>query len=192
MPNRYAAPLVWIDMEMTGLDPGSCVILEIATIVTDADLEIIAEGPELVVHQPDEVLSAMSQWCIDHHGASGLTDAVRASKVSLAQAEAQTLEFLREHTGEGLSPLCGNSVDLDRRFIDRYMPTLDAYLHWQIIDVTTLKELARRWYPEAIAPSKKGSHRALDDIRESIDELRFYRENLLSPAANQAVSHADR
>jgi oligoribonuclease len=177
------APLVWIDMEMTGLDPRSCRILEIATIVTDAQLEILAEGPEIVVHQPESVLSTMSEWCITHHGQSGLTDAVRASAISLAEAEARTLEFLARHTRPGVSPLCGNSADLDRRFIARHMPALDAFLQPHLVDVTTLKELARRWYPDAKPPAKQDHHRALDDIRESIAELRYYRSFLLLPAA---------
>lgn len=181
MPNRYAAPLVWIDMEMTGLDPKTCHVLEIATIVTNAELEVIAEGPEFIVHQPDAVLDGMSAWCIEHHAKSGLTQAVRDSTVSLADAEVQTLAFIAAHTTEGLSPLCGNSVDLDRRFLKAHMTTIDAFLHWQIIDVTTIKELSRRWYPDAIPPSKAGSHRALDDIRESIAELHFYREHLFVP-----------
>lgn len=170
------APLVWIDLEMSGLDPDSCEILEIATLVTDADLTILAEGPDIVVHQPDAVLDAMDEWCTNHHGESGLTAAVKASKVSLAQAEAQTLAFLQPLTEAGTSPLCGNSIWQDRRFIARYMPKLDAFLHYRMIDVSTVKELTRRWYPDAKAPAKGESHRALDDIRESIAELKFYRE----------------
>lgn len=175
------APLVWIDLEMSGLDPRTCQILEIATLVTDADLNVLAEGPELIVHQPDAVLDAMDTWCTEHHGASGLTAAVRASKVSLADAEAQTLEFLREHTTSGASPLCGNSIWQDRRFIVAGMPELDAFLHYRLVDVSTIKELARRWYPDVSAPPKAESHRALGDIRESIAELRFYRERLFVP-----------
>ncbi|MCA9653252.1 MAG: oligoribonuclease [Myxococcales bacterium] len=192
MLNRLAAPLVWIDMEMTGLDPRECTVLEIATVVTDAELEVLATGPHYVVHHDDEVLAAMSEWCIEHHGASGLTDAVRASTISLAQAEADTLEFLRQHTEEGLSMVCGNSVDLDRRFIQAHMPRLDAFLHWQIIDVTTIKELARRWYPDAEAPPKANTHRALDDILESIAELRYYRDHLFAPRDPQGGPRADR
>ena len=173
--SQEPAPLVWIDMEMSGLDPDACRILEIATIITDARLEIIAEGPDLVVHQPDEVLAAMDEWCTRHHGESGLTDQVRASSTGEAEAERQTLEFLARFTQAGASPLCGNSVHQDRRFIARYMPGLDAFLHYRLVDVSTLKELSRRWYPEVKAPSKRETHRALDDIRESIAELRFYR-----------------
>lgn len=181
MLNRFSAPLVWIDMEMTGLDPRQCHVLEIATVVTDAELNVLGEGPHYVVHQSDEVLDGMSPWCVEHHGASGLTDAVRASEISLARAEADTLDFLREHTQEGLSPVCGNSVDLDRRFIQRHMPALDGFLHWQLIDVTTIKELAKRWYPGTKAPPKANTHRALDDILESIAELRYYRDHLFIP-----------
>ncbi|MCA9705877.1 MAG: oligoribonuclease [Myxococcales bacterium] len=191
MLNRFAAPLVWIDMEMTGLDPEACHVLEIATVVTDAELRVLAEGPEFIVHQPDAVLEAMSPWCIEHHGLSGLTEAVRASTVSLGQAEAETLAFIEQHTQAGLSPLCGNSVDLDRRFLQRHMPAVDAFLHWQIIDVTTIKELARRWYPDAQAPPKAGSHRARGDILESIAELRFYRDHLFLPVP-RGQAHADR
>lgn len=174
-PSQEPAPLVWIDMEMSGLDPSGCRILEIATVITDGRLEILAEGPDLVVHQPDAVLDAMDEWCTRHHGESGLTDQVRASSVSEAEAEHQTLEFLARFTQAGTSPLCGNSVHQDRRFIARYMPKLDAFLHYRLVDVSTLKELQRRWYPELKAPSKHETHRALDDIRESIEELRFYR-----------------
>lgn len=175
-------PLVWIDMEMSGLDPDACRILEIATLVTDGDLEVIAEGPDIVVHQPDEVLDAMDAWCTEHHGASGLTAAVKASEISVEEAEKQTLEFLAEHTSAGGSPLCGNSIYQDRRFISRYMPALDSYLHYRLVDVSSIKELSRRWYPGTVPPPKRESHRALDDIRESIAELRFYREKLFVPA----------
>ncbi len=170
-----AAPLVWIDLEMSGLNPDTCRILEVATIVTDGELEIVAEGPDIVVHQPEAVLGAMDEWCTTHHGASGLTAAVKASTISLAEAEAQTLAFLEPLTASGTSPLCGNSIWQDRRFISRYMPKLDAFLHYRMIDVSTVKELTRRWYPETNAPAKGESHRALDDIRESIAELKFYR-----------------
>lgn len=191
MTNRHTAPLVWIDMEMSGLDPDVCHVLEIATVVTDAQLRVLAEGPSLIVHQPDEVLDAMDEWCTEHHGQSGLTAAVKASTVSVADAEAQTLEFLRQYTTEGVSPVCGNSVDQDCRFIRKYMPALDSFLHWQIIDVSTIKELSRRWYPDAEAPPKKGAHRALDDILESVAELRFYREHLFCAEAQQDSAAAD-
>lgn len=163
---------------MSGLDPDRCAILEIATIVTDADLQIIAEGPDLVVHQPDEVLAAMDEWCTSHHGASGLTAAVRASTVSQSEAEQRTLDFVAAHTTAKASPLCGNTIWQDRRFLVKHMPTLEAHLHYRLVDVSTLKELCRRWYPQLRAPAKSEAHRALDDIRESIAELRFYRENV--------------
>ena len=182
MDGRYTSPLIWIDMEMTGLDPKTCHVLEIATIVTDARLEILAEGPNIVIHQSEAVLEAMSEWCVKHHGASGLTDSVRASTTSLADAEDQTLAFLRAHAEPGMSPLCGNSVDLDHRFIERHMPRIASFLKREIVDVTTIKELTRRWLPNLKAPRKGDNHRALDDIRESIAELRFYREHAFRPA----------
>lgn len=182
-------PLVWIDMEMSGLDPQSCHILEIATLVTNQELEVVAEGPDIVVHQPDAVLDAMDTWCTEHHGASGLTQSVRDSTISVAEAEAQTLAFLQEHTRKGASPLCGNSVWQDRRFIINYMADLDAFLHYRLVDVSSLKELSRRWYPQLKPPPKKESHRALDDIRESIEELRFYRTSMfIDPNLDRSTS----
>ncbi|MGE0792307.1 MAG: oligoribonuclease [Sandaracinaceae bacterium] len=169
---------VWIDLEMTGLDPGTCTILEIASIVTDADLTILEEGPDLVIHHSDLVLATMSPWCIEHHGASGLTAASRASNVSLREAEERTLEVIRRHVEAQKAPLCGNSVALDWRFLRVHMPELWRYLDYRLIDVTTVKELAARWFPNAPQPAKAGGHRALADIRESIDELRLYRTNL--------------
>lgn len=170
--------LVWIDMEMSGLDPDSCAILEIATVVTDGDLNIVAQGEDIVVHQPDAVLDAMDAWCTKHHGDSGLTQAVRDSKISVAEAEQQVLEFLAPLTEAGASPLCGNSIWQDRRFIARYMPALDRHLHYRMIDVSSIKEVSRRWYPEVSAPPKQESHRALEDILESIAELKHYREHV--------------
>lgn len=166
--------LIWIDMEMTGLDPESCVPLEIATVVTDEELDVLAEGPQLVIHQPDDVLAAMDAWNTEQHGRSGLTEAVRSSSVSLASAATLTLEFLEAWTAPGSSPLCGNSVWQDRRFLRRYMPRVDAHLHYRIIDISTVKELSRRWYG-LDPPPKREAHRALDDIHESIEELRTYR-----------------
>ncbi len=163
---------------MSGLDPDHCTILEIATIITDAELRIIAEGPDLVIHHDDAVLDAMDEWCTKHHGASGLTAAVKASTLSLADAEAQTLAFVAEHCAPRSSPLCGNTIWQDRRFLVRYMPSLDAHLHYRLVDVSTIKELSRRWYPDVKAPPKSESHRALDDIRESIAELAFYRASV--------------
>jgi len=176
-----APPLVWIDLEMSGLDPDTCEILEIATIITDGDLNLLAEGPDIVVHQPDPVLDAMDAWCTRQHGVSGLTAQVKASTIPLAQAEARTLEFIRQHCPAGKSPLCGNSIGHDRRFLIKHMPTLAEYLHYRSVDVTSVKELARRWYPELPAPQKGETHRALDDIRESIAELRYYRQHIFRP-----------
>ncbi len=176
-------PLVWIDLEMSGLDPDTCEILEIATIITDGDLNLLAEGPDIVVHQPDPVLDAMDAWCTRQHGLSGLTAQVKASTTALAQAETQTLEFIRQFCPAGKSPLCGNSIGHDRRFILKHMPALAEYLHYRSIDVTSIKELAHRWYPELPAPDKGESHRALDDIRESIAELRYYRQHIFRPRA---------
>ncbi|MDX2093869.1 MAG: oligoribonuclease [Kofleriaceae bacterium] len=173
--------LVWLDMEMTGLDPAHERIIEVATILTDGQLVEIGVGPDLVIHQSDEVLGRMDDWNKKHHGASGLIDRVKASSVTEADAEAQTLEFIKQHVGAKERPvLAGNSIHQDRRFIRRYMPALDARLHYRMVDVSTLKELARRWYPQTMTkmPPKNESHRALDDIRESIGELRFYRANL--------------
>jgi oligoribonuclease len=167
-----------MDLEMSGLDPDRCAILEIATIITDAELEVIAEGPDLVIHHDDSVLAAMDEWCTKHHGQSGLTAAVQASTISLAEAEARTLEFVAQHTAAKVSPLCGNTIWQDRRFLVKHMPTLDAHLHYRLVDVSTIKELARRWYPHVRAPGKSDAHRAHDDIRESIAELRFYREHV--------------
>ena len=175
--------LVWLDMEMTGLDAATERIIEVATILTDGQLTEIAVGPELVIHQPDEVLAAMDDWNKKHHGGSGLVDRVKASTISDGEAEAQTLAFITAHIGPKDRPvLAGNSIHQDRRFIRRYMPTLDARLHYRMVDVSTIKELARRWYPQIIAkqPQKNDSHRALDDIRESIDELRYYRANVFA------------
>jgi len=171
--------LVWMDLEMTGLDAERERIIEIAAIVTDANLEILAEGPNLVVHQPDALLEAMDEWNTKHHGESGLVDRVKASTIDESQAEEAILGFLKQHCS-GRPPLCGNSVHQDRRFLRRYMPELDAFLHYRLIDVSTVKELGRRWYPEAYAkrPTKRGNHRALDDIRESLEELRYYRASM--------------
>ncbi len=173
-----APPLVWIDLEMSGLDPDTCEILEIATIVTDGELEIVAEGPDIVIHQADAVLDRMDAWCTRQHGHSGLTAQVQASTIALAEAEARTLEFLRAHCPAGKSPLCGNSIGHDRRFIVRYMPALASFLHYRSVDVSSVKELARRWYPDLPVHPKGETHRALDDIRESIAELRHYRQHI--------------
>lgn len=176
--------LVWIDLEMTGLDPEKERIIEIATIVTDANLNVIAEGPVLAIHQSDEVLDAMDEWCTRTHGESGLTQRVRDSSVTESAAEDQTLAFLAGHLKPGVSPLCGNSVGQDRRFLVKYMPRLEAFFHYRNLDVSTVKELARRWRPDVLeGVQKKGTHLALDDIRDSIAELQHYRDTFfrLSP-----------
>jgi len=170
--------LVWMDLEMTGLNPEVDTILEIATIMTDKDLNILAEGPTIAIHHDKQVLDNMGEWCRKQHGASGLTDRVLASKISLAEAEAETLAFIRKYAAEGTVPLCGNSIHQDRRFLVRYMSELEAYLHYRIVDVSTIKELVRRWYPEIKSPAKEGTHLALDDVRDSIAELRHYRETI--------------
>ena len=170
-------PLVWMDMEMTGLDPKSSVILEIATLITDNQLNLVAVGPNLVIHQSNKVLDAMDDWNKKHHGASGLVKRVKESKTTLEEAENQTLAFIKEHCKEKESPLCGNTISQDRRFLHKYMPRVEGFLHYRNIDVSTLKELIARWYPENFDPPKKaGSHKAQNDIEESIKELRFYRE----------------
>lgn len=172
--------LIWIDLEMTGLNPLSDVILEIATIVTDADLHVLAEGPEIAIHQPKEVLEAMDEWNQTHHGRSGLIDRVLSSPFSVEEAERQTIGFLKSWVPEGVSPICGNSICQDRRFLANGMPLLEKYFHYRNLDVSTLKELAARWAPEvAQGVQKTGRHRALDDIRESIEELRYYRQHFL-------------
>ncbi|MCA9535775.1 MAG: oligoribonuclease [Myxococcales bacterium] len=172
-----AARIVWADLEMTGLVPERERIIEIAMIITDGELNVIAEGPNLVVHQPDELLAAMDEWNTKHHGQSGLTERVRESTVTEADAEAQVLAFLEQHCAPRTVPLAGNSIHQDRRFLALYMPLVDAFLHYRMIDVSTLKELTQRWYPEAYSkrPAKRGNHRAIDDILESIEELRYYR-----------------
>jgi oligoribonuclease len=173
--------LVWVDLEMTGLDPASCTIVEIATLVTDADLNLIAEGPSLIVHQPPEALARMSDFVRELHTRSGLLDAIGRSITSLEQAEAETLAFLTQHTSQGAAVLAGNSVWKDRAFLEVYMPRIVAHLHYRMIDVSTVKELVRRWYPpELMAPKKQERHRALDDIRESIEELRWYRAKVFA------------
>jgi oligoribonuclease len=171
--------LVWVDLEMTGLDPETCAIVEIATIVTDADLNILAEGPCLVIHPPDAVLARMSSFVRELHDKSGLNDRIARSTLTVDEAAAETLAFLERHAARGASPLCGNSVWKDRAFLERYMPSVVGFLHYRMIDVSTVKELVRRWYPPGFhAPKKKEVHRALDDIRESIEELRFYRSTV--------------
>ena len=172
--------LIWLDLEMTGLDPFTDRILEIATVVTDQALRILADGPVIAVHQPEGVLAEMDEWNSTHHGASGLLERVRMSDLDESAAEALTLAFLAEHCLPGTSPLCGNSICQDRRFLARFMPRLESYCHYRNLDVSTLKILAQRWAPEvANAFKKSGKHLALDDIHESIAELKHYRTYLL-------------
>ena len=171
--------MVWMDLEMTGLDPDANVIIEMATLLTDSQLEVIAEGPVFAIHQPESELSKMDEWNVNQHGGSGLTARVRASSIDTAAAEAATLAFLRQYLEPGMSPLCGNSICQDRRFLARHMPALNAFLHYRMIDVSTVKELARRWHPAALDGfSKEGAHLALEDIRDSIAELKHYREHV--------------
>lgn len=169
--------LVWIDLEMTGLNPFTDVIIEIATVVTDAELNVLGQGPVLAIHQSDTILKAMDEWNQRTHSGSGLIDRIRHSSVTVEQAEQQTLEFIRQFVPKSKSPLCGNGICQDRRFLARLMPELEGWLHYRNVDVSTLKELARRWRPAvATGFQKKNTHRALDDILESIAELKYYRE----------------
>jgi len=170
--------LIWLDLEMTGLEPEIDVVLEIATIITDSQLNILAEGPVFAINQTDDVLDNMSEWCIEHHGKSGLTQRCRDSEVNLADATAKTLAFIQQYVPKGVSPMCGNSIGQDRRFINKYMSDFEDYFHYRNLDVSTVKELARRWKPEVLDKvAKTGAHLALDDIRESIAELKVYQEH---------------
>jgi oligoribonuclease len=175
---QMGSNLIWIDLEMTGLDPEKMVILEIASIVTDADLNLIAEGPHLAINYPESVLENMEEWSRTHHQESGLLDRVRSSDFDCSSAEQKTLNFVSAHCAKGKSPLCGNTVWQDRRFLVKHMPLLESYFHYRLIDVSTIKELVARWYPNLPAYQKKKNHLALSDIRESIGELRYYRENI--------------
>ncbi|WP_289027735.1 oligoribonuclease [uncultured Paraglaciecola sp.] len=173
--------LVWIDMEMTGLEPETDVVLEIATIVTDKNLNILAEGPVLAIHQPDSILNGMDEWCTNTHGKSGLTTRCQQSTITVEQAVAQTIQFLELYVPKGVSPLCGNTIGQDRRFLVKYMEELEAYFHYRNVDVSTIKELVRRWKPELLDGfHKKGVHLALDDIRESIAEMAYYRQHVFN------------
>lgn len=169
--------LIWLDLEMTGLEPKTDVILEMATIVTDSELNILAEGPVFAIKTADDILDNMDPWCVEQHGKSGLTARCRASTVTLAEAEQQTIAFLSQYVSKGKSPMCGNSIGQDRRFLAEYAPELEAFFHYRNLDVSTVKELARRWHPEVLQKvQKSSSHLALDDIRESIAELVTYRQ----------------
>lgn len=187
--------LVWMDLEMTGLDPARHVVVEIATIVTDDELQIVAEGPDLVIHQPPEAMAGMDEVVRVMHTSSGLLTAIGASTTTLEAAGKATLDFIVEHVPEARSvPLCGNSIGTDRRFLAIYLPEIEEYLHYRSVDVSTIKELTRRWYPGALdaVPRKATAHRALDDIRESIEELRWYREHVFrpSPITDQALDQS--
>lgn len=181
MAQHSATNLVWIDLEMTGLNPEVDKIIEIATIITDKDLNIVEQGPVYAIHQPDELLNLMDEWNQTHHGESGLIRRVRESQVSEELAMRQTLNFIQYYVPAGVSPLCGNSIAQDRRFLRRYMAELDAYFHYRNIDVSTIKELVRRWAPHIVQKHcKANKHQALEDIKESISELRFYREHVFN------------
>ena len=177
-PNMRDDLLVWIDLEMTGLDIDNCSIIEIATVLTDGNLNIIAEGPNLAIQCSEDELSAMDEWNTSHHNASGLVERVRNSDDSMSEAESATLEFLEEYCVKGSAPLCGNSVWNDRRFLSKDMPQLDEFLHYRLLDVSSIKILAKSWYPELGRYPKKGAHLARDDILESIEELRYYRNHI--------------
>ena len=172
--------LIWIDLEMTGLDTNNDYIIEIATIVTDSELNILEEGPVLAIHQPDAVLDNMDDWNTRQHRQSGLTKRVQESPYDAAEAERMTIKFLNRHVPEGKSPMCGNSICQDRRFMHRLMPELEAYFHYRNLDVSSVKEIVKRWAPDKPAYEKKSTHLALDDIRDSIEELKYYREHFFN------------
>ena len=184
--------LIWLDLEMTGLDPETDLIIEVAILVTDSDLNVLAEGPCVAIHQSEEVLAGMDAWCTRTHTASGLVERIRSSPLSIAEVDAQVAEFIAQWVPKGVSPLCGNSISHDRRFVRRYMPALEAHLHYRNIDVSTIKELVKRWAPgQRGAPKKKGLHLALDDIRESVAELAWYRENVFRDFSEKTSNSKD-
>lgn len=173
--------LIWLDLEMTGLQPETDLIIEIATLITDAQLNILAEGPTLAIKQSDAALAAMDEWNQQHHARSGLIERVRHSVIDEQEATRQTLEFLEQYSSKNASPLCGNSICQDRRFMAKHMPELESYFHYRNLDVSTLKELVRRWKPELLeGVVKQGKHQAMDDIRDSVNELRYYREHFIA------------
>ena len=192
-PPSLVPMLVWMDLEMTGLDPTTDVIVEIATLITDDELNVVAEGPDLVVHQPDEVLERMDPFVVDMHTKSGLLLAIKASTITLEEAGAATLEFIKQHVPEERTvPLCGNSIGTDRRFLLAYLPDIENYLHYRSVDVSSVKELVKRWYPavDSARPQVNGRHRALDDIRASVTELQYYRERVFLPPPPPTVEPA--
>ncbi len=179
-PAKHKDNLIWIDLEMTGLDPEKERIIEIATIVTDSQLNTLAEGPVIAIHQSNELMNSMDEWCTKTHGENGLTTRVKESTISERDAEQKTIEFLAQYIDKGCSPICGNTIGQDRRFLVKYMPELEAFFHYRNLDVSTLKELVKRWKPEIQSGlNKKGTHLALDDIRDSIEELKYYREHFI-------------
>jgi len=185
--------LAWMDLEMTGLDPSRHVIVEIATLITDDELNLVAEGPDLVVHATDTELAAMDEFVTNMHTKSGLLEQIKSSTLSLDEAGQQTMAFLREHVPEARTvPLCGNSIGTDRRFLAAHLPEVEEYLHYRSVDVSTIKELARRWYPKALesVPRKDGGHRALDDIRESLEELKYWRGAVFAPTSTDTTTTA--
>jgi len=172
--------LIWIDLEMTGLNPEADRIIEVATIVTDSQLKVLGEGPVIAVHQADEIMNSMDEWNTRTHGKTGLTERVKKSRTVENEAEQQTIDFLKQYVGKNQSPMCGNSICQDRRFLARYMPELEAWFHYRNLDVSSIKELIKRWKPELLSGySKKNTHQAMDDIRESIEELQYYRKHFI-------------
>lgn len=179
LTNEKYPALVWLDLEMTGLDPESERIIEIATVVTNSDLNQLIEGPNLIINQPEEFIEGMDAWNVDQHGNSGLIDKVRISKMSIKEAEQLTLQFLKQYTEAGKSPLCGNSISHDRKFLSLYMPELENFFHYRNVDVSSIKEVAKRWFPNSLESFRKeGGHRAMVDVLESIEELKYYKRSL--------------